>query len=87
MFGIDRLIPVFILKLMGDIRRQGHLSQLIQDFLENPLIFKADQTISFLYDINNLSDQKAIAKTDPGSYFRLFPRFYQSLPDIISLSL
>src|SRR5699024_7455930 len=75
MFGVNGLIPIFVLKFVGNIRRQRHFSQFIQDLLENPLIFKPDQPVSFLYDIDNLPHQKAIAEADPGSYFCLFPRF------------
>ena len=80
---IHRLITVFVLELVMDVRRQRHLSQFIQDFLKNPLILKTDQTVSFVNHIDHLTDQQPFAKTDSCTDTTFLPRFYQRFPDII----
>ena len=56
-FRIYSLITVFILQFVSDIRRQRHLSQLIQNFLKDTFIMELDQTVSFVYYIDDLSGQ------------------------------
>ena len=52
-FGINGLITILILQLMGYVRRQGHLSQLVQHFFKNTLIFKTYQTITFFHSLQD----------------------------------
>ena len=55
-FCIDGLVALFILQFMGNIRRQRHLTQLIQYFFKNPLIGKLNETVSLFYNIQHFSD-------------------------------
>ncbi len=55
MAGLYRLVSALILQLVGNIGRKGHLPQLVQDFLENPIIVKLDQPIPLLQGIDDLS--------------------------------
>ena len=43
--GLDGLVSVLILKLMRDIGRERHFSQLVQDLFEDPLIFEFDKAV------------------------------------------
>ena len=87
MLCIHGLITLLVLQFMGNIRRKGHLPQLIQDFFKYTLIRKLDKTISLFHYIKNLSYEKPVPKADLCAGFCLFPRFYQSLPDIVFLPL
>lgn len=60
--GIYRLITVLILELMRDIRRQRHLSELIEDFLKNALILKPDQAVALVHNLLHLGVQKSVAE-------------------------
>ncbi len=53
--GINCLIAVFILQLVGNVRRQGHLPQPVKDFLKNPLIGEADPAVAILHHIQHLA--------------------------------
>ena len=68
---------------MGDVRRKRHLSQSVENFLENPLIGKLNQTVPFIYDIHHRTRQQPFAKGNDRTDLCLFPRLYQGLPDII----
>ena len=81
--GIDSLISVFILKLMGNVRRKRHLSQSVQYFLKNSIIIKPDQTVSFLGNLQYFPGKYAPSKADTRTGFRLFSRPYQCFPYII----
>lgn len=52
---LNGLITVFILKLMGNVGRQRHLTKLIQNLLKNTVIGKLDQTVSLIYNIQHRS--------------------------------
>ena len=80
---IYSLITVLILQLVGNIRRQRHFSQLIQDLFENPLIMELDQTVSLIYNINDLTLQDTVTKSDLCTRTCFFSRLYKTLPDII----
>ena len=54
-FGIDRLIAVLILEFVCDIRRQGHLSQLVQDLLKDSFIGETDQAVALIHNIDDLA--------------------------------
>ena len=83
MLCVYGLIAVFILQLVRDIRRKWHLSQLIQDFFKNPLIFESDQTVSFFYHPDHFRFQKPVSKNQTCSRFHLSSRLHQCFPDII----
>ena len=78
---IDRIVAVFVFELVGDVRRQRHLSQPVKDFLKDPVKFKLDQAVTLINDIHDLAYQKAVAELDPcfpvlpcGRVLRGFPR-------------
>ena len=87
MLGIHRLIPVLILQLVSDIRRQRHLPQLVQNFLENAFVGKLNQPVSLLHHIHDRPLQKTVTKGNHRPRLRLLPRFHQRFPDIMLLSL
>ena len=72
---VNSLVPVFILQFMGNIRRKRHFSKLIQDFFKNTVILKPDQAVAFIYNIQDLSLQDPVSKSDPGSWSRFLPGF------------
>src|SRR5699024_12830228 len=80
---VNSLVPVFILQFMGNIRRKRHFSKLIQDFFKNTVILKPDQAVAFIYNIQDLSLQDPVSKSDPGSWSRFLPRLHQALPGIV----
>ena len=86
-FGIYGLITVLVFQFMGDIRRQRHLAQLIQDLLKDSLIVELDQSVTFIYHIQDLALQNPISESDLCSRAGLFARLDQTLPDIIFPSL
>ena len=86
-FCIHRLVTVFVLQLVCDVRRQRHLSQFIQDFLKNALVGKLDQAVALLHNVTDLAGQKSLAEIDSGSDLAFFSRFDQGLPDIVFFSL
>ena len=86
-FCIHRLVAVFVLQLVCDVRRQRHLSELIQNLLKNPFVMELDQAVALLHNVNDLAGQKSLAEIDSGSDLAFFSRFDQGLPDIVFFSL
>lgn len=84
---IHRLVTVFVLQLVCDVRRQRHLSELIQNLLKNPFVMELDQAVALLHNVNDLAGQKSLAEIDSGSDLAFFSRFDQGLPDIVFFSL
>ncbi len=82
-FCIYRLIPVLVLKLMGNIGRQRHLSQPIQNRFKNSLISKLNQPVALFCNFQHFSRQNPAAKKNFSARPCLFSRFYQSFPNII----
>ena len=72
---------------MGDIRRQRHLSKLVQNFLEDAVELKTNQAVAFVYHIDHFRLQQAVTEiyTRAGSGF--LSGLYQSLPYIVGLAL
>ena len=83
---INRLIAVLILQLVCDIRRQRHLSKLIQHLFKDPVIVKLHQTVSFFHDLKNLCLQKTVPKDNSCPRLHFLTRLYQSFPDVIFMS-
>ena len=81
--GVDRLVPVFILKLMCDVWRERHLSELVQHLFKDSLKLKTNQPVSFIYNVSDFAYKPSAAERDPGSGFRFSPRLYKSFPDIV----
>ena len=86
-FRVYRLVAVLVLQLVCDVRRQRHLSELIQNLLKNPFVMELDQAVALLHNVNDLAGQKSLTKIDSGSDLAFFSRFDQGLPDIVFLSL
>ena len=53
MFCINGLITVFIFQTVCNIRWKRHLTKLVKNLLEDPLIGELNQTISLFYHIND----------------------------------
>ena len=83
MLCINGLVTVLVLQLMSDIGRQGHLAQFVQNLLENALVGKLNQTISFLHDVHDFSYEKTFTERNLRADLCLFSRFHQRLPDIV----
>ena len=83
MLRVDGLVAVLVLQLMGNIGRQRHLSQLIQDLLKDSLIGKLDQAVSFLHHVDDLPFQQPAAKGNPGAHSGFLSWFYQCFPDVV----
>ena len=86
MFCIHGLVTVLVLQLMGNIRRKRHLSKLVQNLFKDSFVFEMDQTVSFLYDLQNFPFQKTVPEADSCSGFHLLSWFYKCFPDIIFFS-
>ena len=65
------------------IGRQRHLSEPVQDLLENPLKFKTHQAVAALHDLQDLSLQAPVAEYCPGAGPELFAWPHEALPDIL----
>ena len=85
-FGVYGLIPVLILQLMSDVRRQRHLSQLVQHFLKNPVKLELHETVSFVHNVRNLTDKFPLSKRNSRPRLRLPSRFYKCFPRIVLFS-
>ena len=83
MFGIYRLITVFIFEFMCYIRRQRHLTEFVKNFLKYTVISKFNVSVSVFNDINYLSRQQSFAKLNNGAYVAFFTRSYEAFPCII----
>ena len=86
MLGINRLIAVLILQLMGDVGRKGHLAQLVQNLLENTLIMELDEPVSFFYHVQHGAGEKSVAELNHRARLAFLSGFHQGLPDIILLA-
>ena len=69
-----------ILERVGDVGRERHLPELVQNLLEDAIIAEADIAVAVLDNIHNLAGQKTLSER----YFRpdlaLFSRADQRLP-------
>ena len=81
--GIYGLVTVLVLQLVCNIRRQGHLPQLVQDLLKNPLVMELNQAVPVIHGIHHGSCQQALTKFNDSSRLCLLSRAHQSLPYII----
>ena len=41
--------------VVGDVGRQGHLSQLVQDLFKDPVVFKLDQAVALVHNAHDRS--------------------------------
>ena len=81
-FGVYRLVTVFVLKLMGDVGRQRHLAQTVKNLFPDPVIEKADQTVSVLHHFLHLRMQKTVSKHQSGAGSCFLSGLYQAFPHI-----
>ena len=79
---IDRLIHVRILKLVGDVGRQRHLAEAVQDLLKDAVIVELHEAVSVLHDLQDLRGQGPVAEGDLRTGAKLLSGLYQGLPDI-----
>ena len=63
MLCINCLISVLVLKLMCDIWREWHLSQLVKDLLEYSIELKSDESVALLNYIDDLTNKFALYKS------------------------
>ena len=82
--GVHRLIPLLILKLLLDVGRQGHFSQMLQNLQENSLVIKAHQTVAVRQDLGDLRGQFAIAEGELGPLPHVPSGAHQALPGLLS---
>ena len=80
------LIPVFIFKLMCDIRRQRHFSEFIKYFLKYTLKLKFYMPVTCLIYIDYFRLQKPLSKVQSISYPAFFTRFYKTFPNSVAKS-
>ena len=83
--GVDRLIPLLVLKLRLDIGRQRHPAQLLQNLQENPLVVEPDRPFSVVQLLLHSGGELSISKYHLGPRLQLPPRPDQTLPQIAAL--
>ena len=81
--GVNGLIPLSVFQFMGDIGRQGHLSQTVQNLLKNSFIGEPNQPVSFLHNLFHLRGQDAVPEGQLRARANLLSRLYQRLPEIL----
>ena len=82
MFCINGLISVFILQFMGDIRRQGHFPQFVQNVFKYTFIFEFNDAIAAFDDLQHFRHQFAAAKGDFIPRTSFFTGTHQHFPCI-----
>ena len=83
--SVDRLIAVPVLQLVGDVGRKRHLSQLIQDLLEDPVVAELDKAVSFLRLSDDGPLQEPAAEAHHSAGAALLSRLHQGLPNVVLL--
>ena len=79
-FGINRLVPVAVLQPFMDIRRERHLSEFIQDLLEDPIPGETDRSAPVLPDTQNRCLQFSFPKDELRTGLCPFPGFQNHFP-------
>ena len=81
--GIYGLIPLRILQLFVDIRRQRHGAEAVQYLQEDPVVIKPDEPVSVLDFVNNCACQ-AVFIAEPDDCSGLCPTagLCQAFPDV-----
>ena len=84
--GIDGLVAVVILQLLGDIGRQGHQPDLVQNVVDILVFFvvegEPDEAVPFLQDVRHLAREDAVSEDTARAYPRPLTRLDQALPRI-----
>ena len=79
--GVDGLVTAAILQLFVDVGRQGHLAQLVEDFLEYAVIHKTDNTAAdFRHAGHDFTLQQPVAKGAHRAWLEAAARLDQGLP-------
>ena len=71
---------------MGDVGRQGHLAQAVQNLLEYPIVGETDLAVTLVHDVDDFAGQEAAAKDNALADPRLFARLDERLPDVAGLA-
>ena len=82
-FGVNGLVPVPVLKLMGYIRRKRHLPEPVQNFLKNSIVTKLYKPVALFKHFHYLTLKKSVTEAYLRSRPELFTRLDKSLPHII----
>ena len=82
--GVDGLIPLRVVKLGLNVRRQRHLAQLLQLFQENALIVEADQPVTALQHLGDLGGELALAEGHLRTRTHLTAGPHQALPGLVA---
>ena len=85
--GVNGLVALLILQAGFDVRRQGHLADLVQDVEEHPFVRKMDQPVAIGKDVHHFTAEKPIAKLEAAPLFGPFAGSGQGLPDVVSFVL
>jgi len=84
--GIDGLITIIVLKPLGNIGRQRHeaddVQQLVDIGIFVVIVLKADQAVSFLHNVGDLTQKETVTKDQSATDTRTLAGFYQRLPHI-----
>ena len=86
LFRIDGIVPGLILKLLCDIGRKRHLSELIQNFFKNSLKVEFNNTIPVFLALGNGRRQQILRKQNLRTASQFFPRTNNTLPALIRAS-
>ena len=81
--GINSLVTVLVLELMGNVGRQGHFPQPVQYFFPDPFIVELYESVSFLHHLQHFRMKQAVPKYKFSSRPGFFTRLDQRFPDII----
>jgi len=85
--GINRLIALLVLKVLGDVGWQGHLAYLIEDGIELALTVKADHTVAVLLDLHYLTGHDAVAEYKTCAHLCPLAWLCNGLPQLIAHSI
>ena len=82
MDGVNCLVPVFVLQLMRDVGRQGHLSKLVKNSLKHSVVAELDYPVSSLYYFQYLGLKPSVAENYHVSELCLFTGICKHFPSI-----
>ena len=83
---VDCLVAVPVLQLMGDVRRQRHLAQLVQDLLKDSFEAELHKAVSFFRLPDDSSFQKSVPELDDCACTAFLPGLHQGFPDVVFFS-
>ena len=83
--GVHRLIPLAVLQLLLDVRRQGHFAKPLQYLQEDALVLKPHQPVAVRQLIHDLRRQLPVAEGYPCALPQLLAGPHQAFPNIVAL--